>query len=223
MQSSLPNAEIIVIDDIPLVVKTTLRFLRKQSYEPLGFVDPKEALEYLKTPNQVKVAIIDLTMPIMDGFEVAKRIKAMDLGIFCIAASASVNDYHTESELEGFDHIVDKPLHGEAITSIIDSCLNQKALNSSSQALSVVADDPQEHRKHLMDAQHKLEEAISRRDESLVLIACHELRESPLLLEMPSILAELQQIQFLASIHQLRVSTLVDINDFVKRHLNSIV
>jgi CheY-like chemotaxis protein/anti-sigma regulatory factor (Ser/Thr protein kinase) len=74
-----PINKVLVVDDDPAVLKTLEIRLRDQGYEPICVPDGAAALEAveLHRPNAI---VLDLFMPIMDGFQVIDRLRASSVG-----------------------------------------------------------------------------------------------------------------------------------------------
>jgi DNA-binding response OmpR family regulator len=68
------------------------------------------------------VAIIDLGMPQMNGFEVARRLHALDLNIAIVVLSGFETDrYQAEARSAGIAHYLVKPVDLEALVRLLKS------------------------------------------------------------------------------------------------------
>ena len=76
-----------------------------------------EALEQCPQPS-ARVALLDIDMPLLDGYEVARRIREQDGRIVLIALTgwSQQEDHHRSAEA-GFDHHLTKPLDLAALCS----------------------------------------------------------------------------------------------------------
>lgn len=76
----------------------------------------REAVEMIEAGNKYDIILMDLQMPIMDGFEASKRIKKIDKNIPIIALSAAVmqEDILKTSEAEMSAHLA-KPINEEEL------------------------------------------------------------------------------------------------------------
>jgi len=78
----------------------------KRMLVPLGFDlmeagDGYEALNRVKT-DQPDLILMDLVMPVLDGFETTRRIRALDIHIPIIGVSATVSEsFRAESRAAG--------------------------------------------------------------------------------------------------------------------------
>lgn len=66
--------KILIVDDEKEIVDLIALGLTNENYEVIKCYNGKQALEYLKT-EEVALAILDLMMPEMDGFELCKKIR----------------------------------------------------------------------------------------------------------------------------------------------------
>ena len=113
--ASMTNApfKILVIDDT-LENRLVLVYL----LTPLGFevIEACNGLEGLDKARECQpdLIVLDLMMPVMDGFEFARSMKQIPIleNVVVIAASASVFDYHQHDSLTAGCHdFIPKPIH----------------------------------------------------------------------------------------------------------------
>jgi len=67
MQAS--SAPVLLIDDDPGVRRTLARFLGRDGIAVVEAGDGKQALTYLRDGGAASVIVLDLRMPVMDGFQ----------------------------------------------------------------------------------------------------------------------------------------------------------
>ena len=104
--------KILVVDD-----KWANRSVLVNMLEPLGFevLEATDGLDGLNKARQFKpdIILLDLVMPVMDGFEATRRLRMMPEleGVVVIAISASVFDFdHQQSRKVGCDGFLPKPV-----------------------------------------------------------------------------------------------------------------
>ena len=70
-----PKPKILVVDDEPKVLQLTKLMLEPYAYEVLTATNGEEALRIARS-QRIDLMLLDLSMPVMDGFEVLLRLKA---------------------------------------------------------------------------------------------------------------------------------------------------
>jgi PAS domain S-box-containing protein len=112
-----PVLRLLVVDD-----KTSNRHVLRDMLTPLGFqvseaVNGKDALDKMATCHPHAV-LMDLVMPVLDGFEATRRLRSTKEGkdIIVIAVSASVFEHDRDSSVAvGCDDFLAKPIRTEAL------------------------------------------------------------------------------------------------------------
>jgi len=118
--------KILVVDDRLENRLVMLSLLAPLGFELIEATNGEEGLQ--KTmETQPDLILTDLVMPILDGFEMIRRLRKMpafaNLPIFAI--SASVFDYHQEQSLEvGCSAFIPKPFQTEALLELLQKHLN---------------------------------------------------------------------------------------------------
>ncbi len=69
---------VLIVDDSLTVRKATAKFLQKKGYESATAENGLEAIKYLETEVLPAIILLDIEMPVMDGFEALQRIKNID-------------------------------------------------------------------------------------------------------------------------------------------------
>lgn len=65
---------ILIADDTANIIQVTRLFLEKAGYEVVAFMNPVDALRYA-TRNSVQLYILDIMMPGIDGYTMARILK----------------------------------------------------------------------------------------------------------------------------------------------------
>lgn len=103
---------ILVIDDIPTNIVLVKALLKSKNYEVISAKTGTEALA-LAEERQPEVILLDIMMPVMDGYEVLARLrsneKTKDVKVIMLSALASDDDITRSMEL-GADGYLTKPL-----------------------------------------------------------------------------------------------------------------
>ena len=96
--------------------------LTRAGYEVIEAETGEEALEKLKEHPDVRVALLDIMLPGIDGFEVCRRIRATNtrIGIIMLTARSQEMDKVT-GLMTGADDYVTKPFSPAELTARIDA------------------------------------------------------------------------------------------------------
>ena len=115
---SIPDKHVVLIAEDDGISRFYLkRLLSIDSIEVLLVANGKEAVEQCRSNSEISLVLMDLKMPVMDGFEAFQEIKAFrkELPIIAITALAMSSDEKKVLEL-GFDDYLSKPVSKEALT-----------------------------------------------------------------------------------------------------------
>ena len=104
--------KVLVLEDESSIRSFIVINLRRAGYEVIEAETGEEALEKLKEHADVRVALLDIMLPGIDGFEVCRRIRATNATIGIIMLTARSEDADKIIGLEsGADDYVTKPFN----------------------------------------------------------------------------------------------------------------
>lgn len=105
----LNGIHILLVDDNAMNVLVAQTYLKRWGAITQVAVNGQEALDLLDTTKH-RLVLMDLQMPVMDGYEATKRIRANGINIPIIALTANLpKDVEEDAIKVGFDDIVMKP------------------------------------------------------------------------------------------------------------------
>ncbi|MFL6418788.1 MAG: response regulator [Nitrososphaeraceae archaeon] len=104
--------KILIVDDEPDITSTFDMILQMNGFEVDTYNDPLSALSNFR-PNSYGLALLDIRMPKMNGFELSKKIKNIDYKVEVCFITA-FEDYREEfkeafPELEEAKYFIRKP------------------------------------------------------------------------------------------------------------------
>lgn len=116
--------KILITDDSKIarkmVIKTLNEILDKDDFEIIEACNGQEAVD-LYSQNKPNLTFLDLTMPIMDGFEALEKIKEIDKDSTVIIISADIQKNSIEKARElGAANFIKKPIDASKLTQIIE-------------------------------------------------------------------------------------------------------
>ena len=113
---------VLVLEDEANIRSFVVSTLKRAGYEAIEAETGEEALAQLKRNPDIKVALLDIMLPDMDGFEVCRRIRAGDnnIGIIMLTARTQEMDKVT-GLMTGADDYVTKPFSPAELTARVDA------------------------------------------------------------------------------------------------------
>lgn len=114
--------KVLVLEDEDNIRSFVVINLKRAGYETIEAASGEEALEQLRRNQDIRVAILDIMLPDMDGFEVCRRIRAGNskIGVIMLTARTQEMDKVT-GFMTGADDYVTKPFSPAELTARIDA------------------------------------------------------------------------------------------------------
>ena len=114
--------KVLVLEDEANIRSFVVINLKRAGYEAVEAETGEEALAQLRRNPDIKVALLDVMLPDMDGFEVCRRIRATDTKIGVIMLTARTQEMDKVTGLmTGADDYVTKPFSPAELTARIDA------------------------------------------------------------------------------------------------------
>lgn len=114
--------KILVLEDEAGIRSFVVINLKRSGYEPIEASSGEEALRLLRENPDIGVALLDVMLPDIDGFEVCRRIRASGskIGIMMLTAMAQEMDKVT-GLMTGADDYVTKPFSPAELLARVDA------------------------------------------------------------------------------------------------------
>ena len=114
--------KILVLEDEASIRSFVVINLKRTGYEPIEAATGEEALEQLRQHSDIKVALLDIMLPDIDGFEVCRKIRASDMKIGIIMLTARTQEMDKVTGLmTGADDYVTKPFSPAELLARVDA------------------------------------------------------------------------------------------------------
>ena len=122
--------KILVLEDESNIRSFVVINLRRSGYEPVEAATGGEALEKLQENPGICLALLDVMLPDIDGFEVCRRIRASGskIGIIMLTAKSQEIDKVT-GLMTGADDYVTKPFSPAELTARVDALVRRLGLD----------------------------------------------------------------------------------------------
>jgi FixJ family two-component response regulator len=120
--------KILIVDDETDVCLTLKEVLEGDGFKVDTFVDPTLALENFKS-SRYGLLILDIKMPVMNGFQLYAQMKKIDLNIkaLFLTALTDLQEYDAfKKEVfpkEGQRHFIQKPIENEEIIERVNAII----------------------------------------------------------------------------------------------------
>lgn len=125
LESEMDKQKILVVDDESRMRKLVRDFLVKAGYDVIEASNGKEALEKFYSDIDISLIILDVMMPILDGYQVLKEIRMTSkMPVIMLTAKSSESD-----ELSGFgngaDEYITKPFSPKILVARVEALLRR--------------------------------------------------------------------------------------------------
>lgn len=119
-EQSLKGKKILVAEDNHLNYQLIEAFLAGTDLNIAWAKDGKEAFDYCKSSGDVDMVLMDLRMPVMDGFEATKKIRNINKDLPVVAVTAfAISEEKERAEETGFTDYLTKPVNREKLVQTI--------------------------------------------------------------------------------------------------------
>lgn len=105
-----------------LYIETILKDQAKDNYKIIHAKNGKESVDMFKSDGDIDMVLMDIKMPVMDGYEATKNIKALNKNIPVIAQTAYSSSYERKmAKQNGCDDFISKPINKNDFYKLINN------------------------------------------------------------------------------------------------------
>ena len=135
--------KILVLEDEDNIRSFVIINLRRNGYEPIEAATGQQALERLKVNPDICLALLDVMLPDIDGFEVCRRIRAAGskLGIIMLTAKSQEIDKVT-GLMTGADDYITKPFSPAELIARVDALIRRLGVDEEEKETTEVHSGP---------------------------------------------------------------------------------
>ena len=135
------NKKVLVLEDEDNIRAFVVINLKRAGYETVEFALGEEAAAYLRDNRDVAIAILDVMLPDVNGFDVCRRIRGMGskIGIIMLTAMGQESDRVT-GLMTGADDYVTKPFSVAELVARVDA-LYRRVCGAGFQSDSLISGD----------------------------------------------------------------------------------
>ena len=135
--------KVLVLEDESSIRSFIVINLRRAGYDVIEAESGEEALDRLKEHPDTKVALLDIMLPGIDGFEVCRRIRATNtkIGIIMLTARSQEMDKVT-GLMTGADDYVTKPFSPAELTARVDALVRRLGVDDDEKSSTEISSGP---------------------------------------------------------------------------------
>ncbi len=176
------ESKLLIVDDLPENLLALEALVRGPARTVFQAQSAEEALALL-LEHEFALAILDVQMPGMNGFELAEMMRGTErtrhIPIIFVSAAGREMNYAFKGYESGAVDFLQKPLDGQMVDSkvkvFVDLYRHRKALKHENEALAQAHKQQQALVQQLQSTQRELERAVRMRDDFMSMVS-HELR-----------------------------------------------
>lgn len=132
----MDRLKILVVDDESRMRKLVKDFLTRSDFDVLEAEDGGKALDIFYREKEIALIILDIMMPVMDGWEVCREIRQYSkVPIIMLTAKSGEQD-----ELQGFqlgvDEYISKPFSPKILVARVEAILRRTSQFGEEENLS---------------------------------------------------------------------------------------
>ena len=136
MVINMEQTKILVVDDEERMRKLVGDFLKKKGYAVLEADNGQEALMLFEMHEDLSLIILDVMMPLLDGYQTLKKIReSSNIPVIMLTARSTEQD-----ELQGFelgvDEYITKPFSPKILVARVEAILRRSGQEEASANLS---------------------------------------------------------------------------------------
>ena len=135
--------KVLVLEDEENIRSFVVINLKRAGYQTVEAGTGEDALEAVRENPDIKVALLDIMLPGIDGFEVCRRLRAMDnkIGIIMLTARTQEMDKVT-GLMTGADDYVTKPFSPAELTARVDALFRRTGGDEAPLSPDEISDPP---------------------------------------------------------------------------------
>jgi len=123
-KNKFSNKTVLVVEDVDTNFEFLKHVLQKSGIKTIWAKNGKEAIRYCIEEPDIAIVLMDLRMPVMNGYEATKEIKRIKPNLPIIAQTAFALEGDKEKAIEaGCDDYISKPINKNKLIEIIESYL----------------------------------------------------------------------------------------------------
>lgn len=130
--------KILIADDEARFRNLVSEFLKKKGYEVIIACDGQEAINMFYTYDDISLFILDVMMPVIDGYSVCKKIRETSTAPVLILTAKSEEEDQIKAFESGADDYISKPFSLIILEARIKRLLERYEISTTSSDSSII-------------------------------------------------------------------------------------
>jgi CheY-like chemotaxis protein len=119
-----PEKIVLIVEDEINNFLLVQEMLINEHYKSIHAWNGKEAVDLIEKRPGISLVLMDIKMPVMDGYESMRRIKKIKPWLPIVAVTAYAMSQDKEKAIQlGFDNYITKPIHRITLLKIVNGYL----------------------------------------------------------------------------------------------------
>ena len=121
------SMKILVVEDNNFVRMQIVKFLRDEGYETIESVEGTDALDKMQSDDEIEMAVVDIRMEPMNGFEFIRTIRSLESKIPVILVTGDNNpDLLTEAGKWDVAAVLMKPVQRDRLIKTVSKLIRAR-------------------------------------------------------------------------------------------------
>jgi|SRR5215212_3762169 CheY-like chemotaxis protein len=125
-QTAISGKRVLVVDDESDICMVYQIALEDAGYECISYTDPIKALQEFRS-NYYNLILLDIKMPVLNGFELCKKIRQVDKTLHIIFITAS-EEYYERFRTQHYPELgkinyIQKPIGNDELVQIVNTII----------------------------------------------------------------------------------------------------
>lgn len=126
-QGRASRGRVLVVEDTADVRELLSDILQSEGFETLSAENGQRALERLERGPHVDLVVLDLMMPVMDGFELLSRMQALPAPSPPVIAMSAYERFREDARSLGAQSFLSKPVDIDVLLARVEETLARAA------------------------------------------------------------------------------------------------
>ena len=126
---------VLIVDDDTDVLPLLSEIVASLNFKPIVFSNARQALNAIKSNQDIELLLTDIEMPMMDGFILAQRAKEANSGIGVVYMSTSVVKSKELTQIDPGAVFLQKPFDWSTLCCALNGAFEKALLKTSSKLI----------------------------------------------------------------------------------------